>query len=46
MDMKICNACADEARRLGIVVDVLDGAEQYHAAALGASRRYLDSIQQ
>jgi hypothetical protein len=25
IDMKVCAACADEARRLGIAVEVLDG---------------------
>jgi len=27
IDMKVCAACADEARRLGIAVEVLDGGE-------------------
>jgi hypothetical protein len=27
VDMKVCAACADEARRLGIVVEVLDGGK-------------------
>jgi hypothetical protein len=28
IDMKVCAACADEARRLGIAVEVLDGEER------------------
>ena len=28
IDMKVCAACADEARRLGIAVEVLGGGER------------------
>ena len=28
IDMKVCAACADEARRLGIVVEVLSGEQR------------------
>ena len=28
IDMKVCAACADEARRLGIAVEVLSGEER------------------
>ena len=28
IDMKVCAACANEARRLGIVVEVLGGEER------------------
>jgi hypothetical protein len=28
IDMKVCAACANEARRLGIVVEVLSGEER------------------
>jgi hypothetical protein len=28
IDMKVCAACADEARRLGIAVEVLDGRKE------------------
>jgi hypothetical protein len=28
IDMKVCAACADEARRLGIAVEVLGGEER------------------
>jgi hypothetical protein len=28
IDMKVCAACADEARRLGIAVEALDGREK------------------
>jgi hypothetical protein len=28
MDMKVCEACADEARKLGIAVEVLDDGER------------------
>ena len=28
IDMKVCAACADEARRLGIAVEVLSGGER------------------
>ena len=28
IDMKVCAGCADEARRLGIAVDVLDAGER------------------
>ena len=27
IDMKVCAACAEEARRLGLAVEVLDGRE-------------------
>jgi hypothetical protein len=28
IDLKVCAACGDEARRLGIAVEVLDGEER------------------
>jgi len=28
IDMKVCETCADEARRLGIAVEVLDDGEK------------------
>ena len=28
IDMKVCVACAEEARKLGIAVEVLDGGEE------------------
>jgi hypothetical protein len=28
IDMKVCTACADEARRLGIAVEVLSGEQR------------------
>ena len=28
LDMKVCAACADEARRLGMNVDLLDSGEE------------------
>ena len=28
IDMKVCVACAEEARELGIAVEVLDGGEE------------------
>lgn len=28
IDMKVCEACADEARKLGIAVEVLDDGEK------------------
>lgn len=28
IDMKVCEACADEARKLGIAVEVLDDGER------------------
>jgi hypothetical protein len=28
IDMKVCETCADEARRLGIAVEVLDDGKQ------------------
>jgi hypothetical protein len=28
IDMKVCAACADEARRLGLAVEVLGGGEE------------------
>ena len=28
IDMKVCAACAEEARELGIAVEVLDGGEE------------------
>ena len=33
IDMKVCAACADEARRLGIAVEVLDSAEEKNNGA-------------
>jgi len=28
IDMKVCSACAEEARKLGIAVEVLEGEEE------------------
>jgi hypothetical protein len=30
IDMKVCEVCTDEARKLGIVVEVLDDSEKKH----------------
>lgn len=42
IDLKVCEACADEARKLGIAVEVLDDGEKkprmrYGKAILGPS---------
>jgi hypothetical protein len=46
IDMKVCAACADEARRLGIALEALDGREkkrrQKRAKTQGLPAGFLD----
>lgn len=37
IDVKVCEACADEARRLGITVEVLDPEKEKNNGTLCAS---------